>query len=130
MRGLGVIEDGFTFAEAEIRRASPRFWWGQRKRAAYARVLARRGIASRDRSEESGSDSGAVSGDSRDRVAAGAVAGATVAMAETSSEKRGDGGGSSFSGSADGGGVSSDGGTSSSSSSSSSSSDGGGGSGE
>ena len=42
--GVGVIEDGFTFTEAEIARASPRFWWGLRKRAAYERVLERRGM--------------------------------------------------------------------------------------
>ena len=42
MRGIGVIEDGFAFTEAELARGRPRFWWHARKAAAYERVVAQR----------------------------------------------------------------------------------------
>jgi hypothetical protein len=115
MRAIGVIEDGFAFTEAEIARGAPRFWWGARKRAAYQRVLDRRGIARRDEGGDGdgGSDSGSTA-DRRDGAAAGTAAAATVAIADA--EKRleaGTSGGSWFSGGADGGAGSSDGGASS-----------------
>ncbi len=31
MRGIGVLEDGFVFTEAELERGTPRFWWGPRQ---------------------------------------------------------------------------------------------------
>ena len=50
MRGIGVLEDGFVFTEAELERGTPRFWWGLRKRAASiaegARTIAADGRAS------------------------------------------------------------------------------------
>ena len=52
MRGIGVLEDGFVFTEAELERGTPRFWWGLRKRAAYDRALARRGMGRRDERDD------------------------------------------------------------------------------
>jgi uncharacterized membrane protein YgcG len=119
--GLGVIEDGFTFTEAELARASPRFWWGARKRAAYERVLERRGIRRNRDGEDSDHDSGH-DHDSRhddDRRYAGTAGAAAAAMVVLSdNEKHHD------TGRSDGGGGWSDGG---SNSSSSGGSDGGGG---
>lgn len=119
MRGVGVIEDGYAFTEAEIDRASPRFWWGARKRAAYDRVLARRGSARRteDREDTDDADTGGQGSDFTPGLAVATAAGAAYAMSDTE-EKRTESG-SSF-GSWFGGG--SDSGSSSSSDSSSSSS--------
>ncbi|WP_198371807.1 hypothetical protein [Roseomonas rosulenta] len=76
MQGLGMIEDGFTFSDAEIRRASPRFWWGPRKRAAYDRVLERYGLKRRGNDEDTDHESGSDS----DRSSGTTAAIATVAM--------------------------------------------------
>ncbi len=42
MRGIGVIEDGQAFREAELDRGTPRFWWSAARKAAFASALARR----------------------------------------------------------------------------------------
>ncbi|NMJ40969.1 hypothetical protein GWK16_06940 [Roseomonas sp. JC162] len=125
MRGYGVVEDGFTFTEEEIARGSPRFWWGPRKRAAYDRVLARRGQSRQDERDDDREDSnGSSDTSSGNNASAGAAAGAAfVVMSQE--EKRTESGSawsSWFSGGSDGGSGSSDG------SSSSGSSDSGGGS--
>jgi hypothetical protein len=107
MQGLGVIEDGFTFTEAEIQRASPRFWWGLRKRAAYERVLERRGLSrKRDEEDDRVDDRSGSDGDSDRRTGTAAAAGAgAVLVSESLPEKREESGGSGFSkASGDGGG--------------------------
>lgn len=116
MRGIGVLEDGFVFTEAELERGAPRFWWGLRKRAAYDRALARRGMGRKDREDDDASDSG-----DRDRSASGSVAAAAVLVSEAT-EKKTEGGGSWFGswggdgsdggGSSDSGGSGGDGGSS------------------
>jgi hypothetical protein len=131
MQGIGAIEDGFTFTEAEIQRASPRFWWGPRKRAAYDRVLERRGLSrTRDEAEDRDDDRSGSDADDHRRTGT-AVAAGTIALSESLPEKRQENGGSSSGswfdkGSDDGGGSSSDRG---SGSSDSGGSDGGGGGG-
>lgn len=67
MRGIGVLEDGFVFTEAELERGTPRFWWGLRKRAAYDRVLARRGMGRKDGDDEDEGTSSSSGSDDRDR---------------------------------------------------------------
>lgn len=124
MRGLGVLEDGFVFTELELERGTPRFWWGLRKRTAYDRALARRGIARRDRDEEEQDGIWSDSDDATVAIGAGAAA-AAVMMQEDEKKTEssgswwsgwgggGDSGGASDSGSSDsGGGRSSDSGSS------------------
>lgn len=117
MRGVGVIQDGFAFTEAEIERSTPRFWWGATKREAYRRVLERRGIGQHrdDRDDDRDEGPGHDGPSGRDDSAAAAAV-ATVAMADTFDEKRTEGGGVSsggwFSGSKDDGAAASESGAS------------------
>jgi hypothetical protein len=124
MQSLGVIEGGFRFTEAEIQRASPRFWWGSGKCAAYERVLERRGL-SRKRGEDDEGRDDSRSDDDHDsgrRQGSGTSTGATVAIACGLPDRQHEVGGmpkeSWFGGGSDGagGGSSNDGGTSSGSS--------------
>ena len=66
MRGIGVLEDRFVFTEAELERGAPRFWWGPRRRAAYDRVLARRGMSRREGRGDDNAASSTPDNDERD----------------------------------------------------------------
>lgn len=79
MQILGEVKDGFAFTGPEIQRASPRFWRGLCKRAAYDRVLECRGLK-RHRDEEDGDDTG--SEDGHDRPSGTTTGVAALAMAE------------------------------------------------
>ncbi|WP_198377146.1 hypothetical protein [Neoroseomonas rubea] len=114
MRGIGVLEDGYEFSWEELERGTPRFWWGPRKRAAFDRALAKRGMSRKDGESEGQEDRSDDAHDwqrDRDRTTGAGVA--IVAF----EEKRGEGGGgyetkeSASSASTDSGGSSDSGGS-------------------
>lgn len=113
MRGIGVLEDGYHFSEEALERGAPHFWWGPRKRAAYDRALARRGMVRRDREDDAEGSSDPA--DHEEGAAAAAVVAAGDLVAEQG-EKRPEGSGSWFAspdGESHGGGSSGDSGGSS-----------------
>jgi hypothetical protein len=95
MNGIGVVQDGFPFTEAELRRGRPRFWWGAARKRAYATAVGQRG-GTRHRQEhvEAGGDGSAGS----HAWATGATAATGTAYVATGGfEERRDGGGGSWS---------------------------------
>ena len=85
MRGIGVIEDGFTFTEAELARGTPRFWWNARKAAAYERAIARRGMA---RPAHDDRDGGSSMDDWHRAPASVTAAGAATVIADAVEDRR------------------------------------------
>ncbi len=112
MRGMGVLEDGYLFAEEDLERGTPRFWWGFRKRMAFDRALARRGLTRKDGDDDDEPSSAWEENDHTVPVESGA----TEEPAEKKTESNRSwfaswgSGGSDGGGSPDGGGGSSDGG--------------------